>query len=122
MRHLILIALLATPVHAGERDAFLGTWGTEAQCAGEPLKPGGTVLAAPYEIDRLWLKHGQLWCALRWGPVEATETGNFTVATAQCGEDAVRSYFLGMRRSGEEMTLRWDVFNQVGPLKRCPPS
>ena len=122
MRSLFLLALLAGPAHAGDHDSFLGTWGTKAQCARAPVKTGGTVLAEPFEIGRLWLRQGELWCKLDWGPVEARETGAFTVAIAQCGEDSVRGYFLGMTRSGDQLTLRWDLFHSNGPLGRCPGS
>lgn len=119
MRSLLLLALLSFPAHAGGHDSFLGSWGTEAQCARAPVKPAGTVLAEPFEIGRLWLRQGQLWCKLDWGPVEAREDGLFTAATVMCGEDSVRGYFLGMTLSGDRLTLRWDLFHSNGPLSRC---
>lgn len=117
-----LILLVAGPAGAGDHDRFLGTWGTAEQCARAPIKPGGTVLAAPFEIGQLWMKQGQLWCRLDWGPVETRDEGVFTAATAQCGEDSVRGYFLGLRLAGDELTLRWDFPHSNGPLKRCPTS
>ena len=118
----LVIVLLAVPAGAGGHDPFLGTWGTAEQCARAPSKPGGTVLAAPFEIGRLWMKQGQLWCKLDWGPVETGDDGAFTAATAQCGEDSVRGYFIGLRLAGDELTLRWDFPHQNGPLRRCPAS
>lgn len=123
LRALFLLALcFAGPAGANEHHRFHGTWGTAEQCARAPIKPGGTVLAAPFEIGQLWMKQGQLWCRLDWGPVETGDNGAFTAATAQCGEDSVRGYFLGLRLTGDELTLRWDFPYQNGPLKRCPAS
>jgi len=122
MRFLVLIILLAAPAQAADYEKFLGTWGTVAECARAPLKPGGTRLAEPVEISKLWLKQGQLWCALNWGPIEPREGGAFTAATAQCGEDSVRAYFLGLLLAGEDLTLRWDFTHLDGPLRRCPGS
>ncbi|MEM8749943.1 MAG: hypothetical protein AAGF28_06545 [Pseudomonadota bacterium] len=103
----------------GDRSVFYGTWGSAKQCAKSPIKPGGTVLFEPYEINRGWLRHGQQWCRLNWGPVEKRENGFFTGANAQCGEDSVRSYFLGMELSGNELKLRWNFLRVNGPLQRC---
>ncbi|MEL6980686.1 MAG: hypothetical protein AAGM38_18755 [Pseudomonadota bacterium] len=105
-----------------ERAAFYGSWGTPAQCAGAPIKPGGAVRAAPFEIGAEWLQHGPLWCRLTWFPIERRENGFFSGAHAQCGEDAVRSYFLGMVLADDELTLRWSFGFSNGPLKRCSNS
>lgn len=125
MRFVFLIICLAAPAAvaaADLREALYGTWGTERQCARAPIKPGGTVLAEPFEINGEWLRHGQVWCRLSWFPVEPREDGFFTGAHAQCGEDSVRGYFLRMNLSGEELTLRWDFPLSNGPLTRCPNS
>lgn len=123
MRCLLWIALLASTAAAADgREAIYGTWGTEAQCSGQPIKPGGTVLAEPFEISADWLGHGRVWCKLEWFPVEPREGGLFTGARALCGEDSVRSYFLGIGLSGEALTLRWNFGFSNGPLKRCPSS
>jgi hypothetical protein len=131
MRFALLLALLAlipmaqtaNPVAAAdERAVFHGTWGTAKQCARALIKPGGTVHAQPFEISSGWLKQGQFGCSLRWGPVEPREDGFFTGAHAQCGEDAARSYFIGMVLSGEDLILRWDFPVSNGPLQRCPGS
>lgn len=118
----LVIALLASPAVADERDAFYGTWGTAQQCARAPIKPGGTVLAEPFEIDAEWLKQGTLWCRLSWVPLQPREDGAFTGAQAQCGEDSLRGYFLRMELVGEALTLRWGLLTQTGPLERCPNS
>lgn len=110
------------PASAEPRAVFYGTWGTEAQCAGAPIKPGGTVMAAPFEITAQWLRHGPLSCRLNWFPIETREDGVFSGAHALCGEDAVRSYFLGMRLLEGALTLRWDFPFANGPLARCPES
>jgi len=122
MRYLFLIAFLTFPAYADERKAIYGTWGTAKQCSRAAIAPGGTVLAEPYEIGSRWLRHGQIWCRLSWFPIETREDGLFTGAHAQCGEDAVRGYFLGMKLSGDELTLRWDFPLKNGPLTRCPAS
>ena len=121
----ILLACLATTTafaDSGEHSRFLGTWGTSKQCNHDPIKPGGTVLATPFEIRADWLRHGTLWCQLDWGPVEQRDSGYFTGANARCGEDAVRDYFLGMTLTGDALTLRWQPFLANGPLARCPVS
>ncbi|MEM8648745.1 MAG: hypothetical protein AAGF86_20715 [Pseudomonadota bacterium] len=131
MRYALLIALLAFPaaalsaataVAADEREVFYGTWGTPKQCARAPIKPGGTVLAEPFEIDAEWLRQGRFWCRLSWYPIEQREDGFFTGARAQCGEDSVRGYSLGMVLSGDKLTLRWDFPRSNGPLALCPRS
>ena len=123
MRYAFLICLLAFPAQAAdEREAFYGTWGTPKQCARETIKPGGTVLAEPFEISSDWLRQGQLWCSLNWYPIETREDGVFSGAFAQCGEDSVRDYALGMKLSGDNLTLRWDFPLSNGPLARCSDS
>lgn len=81
---------------------------------------GGTVMAEPFMINSGWLRHGQIWCRLDWGPLETRENDVVTGAQALCGEDAVRSYLLGLTLSDENLTLRWDFTLTNGPLKRCP--
>lgn len=125
MHYVFLIALIALPAAlpaeaADKRKVFYGNWGTAKQCSRIPIKPGGTVLSEPFEIDARWLKQGQLWCKLNWGPIEARKGGFFTGAHAICGEDAVRGYFLGMELVGDALTLRWDFPRANGPLARCP--
>ena len=129
MQKLIQITLSAAVLLVGGSSAsadpkqqFLGVWGTEAQCNREPIKDGGTVLAEPYEIGAQWLKHGDLWCSLSWGPVEDREGEYFTLATAKCGEDSVLDYLLGMTLADEMLTLRWDITLRNGPLQRCAPN
>ncbi|MEM6945942.1 MAG: hypothetical protein AAF565_19535, partial [Pseudomonadota bacterium] len=82
----------------------------------------GTVLAEPFEIGPEWLRHGKIWCRLTWYPAEARENGAFTAAQAQCGEDAVRGYFLRMELSEGRLQLRWNFLISSGPLDRCPSS
>ena len=116
----LTLSILATaPADADERNEFYGVWGTAQQCAGVPIKPGGTVLAAPFEISAEWHKQGEHWCQLNWFPIEKRDEGLFSGAHARCGEDAIRAYFLGMEVEGGELTLRWDVFRSNGPMMRC---
>lgn len=126
MRTLILTSLLIlAPLAAlseeavDKHDAFYGIWGTKKQCAREPFKKGGTVRAAPYVITPQWIKQGNLWCSLNWGAVENSPTGKQSAANAHCGEDSVRSYFLGFKLKEEKLTLRWDFLRANGPLERC---
>lgn len=120
MRYVFLIALLASTAAASDdRAVFYGTWGTEKQCARALIKPGGTVVAEPFEIRPGWLRQGRTWCRLNWFPVQPREDGFFTGANAQCGEDAIRSYFLRMELSGNALMLRWDLSHSNGPLARC---
>lgn len=126
MRYVILIAFLAFlafPAAASDdRGVFYGTWGNEQQCARAPIKPGGTVLAEPFEIDGEWLRQGRLWCRLKWFPIETREDGVVSGAHAQCGEDSVRDYVLGFDLTDGELRLRWDFLLSNGPFPRCPPS
>ncbi|MEL6767156.1 MAG: hypothetical protein AAFP17_08250 [Pseudomonadota bacterium] len=123
IRRLALVAaFLAFPVAADEREAFYGSWGTAKQCTRAPIKPGGTVLAAPVEIGPEWLRQGGIWCRLTWYPLERRDDGLFTAAQAQCGEDTVRDYFLRMERSGDALKLRWGFAVASGPLALCPSS
>ncbi|MEO1612063.1 MAG: hypothetical protein AAFU55_06885 [Pseudomonadota bacterium] len=120
---LLTALFLAAPAVADEREALYGTWGAPAQCAGDPIKPGGTVMASPFEVGPEWLRQGALWCRLSWGPLERRETGVFAAARAQCGEDGVNGYFVTMETKGETkgetMTIRWDFLRVNGPLDRC---
>lgn len=117
---IVLMSVQVLPAAAGERDALFGTWGTQRQCDRVPIKPGGTVRAEPFAIGDKWLRQGQLWCRLDWGPVEARPDGLFAAAFAHCGEDGVRRYFLGLVLAGKDLTLRWDFPISNGPLQRCP--
>ena len=126
MRTLIFILFLAlTPLPAmaeepaDKREPFYGVWGTKKQCARELFKEGGTVRAAPYVITPQWLKQGELWCSLNWGGVENSKAGKQSAANAHCGEDSIRSYFLGFKLKQEKLTLRWDFLRANGPLERC---
>lgn len=115
----IPLRLFAVSVAADPRRAVYGTWGTQKQCAREPIKPGGKVVAEPFEINAEWLRHGSVWFQLNWFPAEQRATGGFTGAPARCGEDSLRSYHLGMEKSGRTLMLRWGVFRSNGPLVRC---
>lgn len=117
-----LAAVICGAAAADEREVFFGTWGTERQCARQPIAPGGTVLAEPFEINAQWLRQGRIWCRLNWFPIERREDGWFSGAHAQCGEDAVATYLLGMVLSDGELTLRWGFPLSNGPLARCPGS
>lgn len=119
MLRALMLALVAFPVAADERTAFYGRWGTPDQCAGAPIKPGGTVQAAPFEIGSGWLRHGGTFCDLDWFPVEIRENEVFSGAHARCGEDTVIGYTLGMRLSDDALLLRWDFLTSNGPLFRC---
>ena len=122
MRYVLMLTLIALPAAADERRVFYGTWGTTSQCARAPIKRGGTVLAQPFKISSGWLRHGPLWCRLRWFPLQTREQGLFTGARALCGEDGVRNYVLRMDLSGDRLTLHWGPFLSNGPLSRCPVS
>lgn len=120
---ILLTTLIPLPAIGEEavdkREPFYGIWGTKKQCAREPFKKGGTVRAAPYVITPQWLKQGTLWCSLNWGPVENSPTGKQSAANAHCGEDSVRSYFLGFKLKEKKLTLRWDFLRANGPLEKC---
>ena len=120
MRYALVLFLLAFPAAAAdEREVFYGLWGTEKQCARAPIKPGGTVLAQPFEVGPVWLRQGQIWCRLNWFPVRSSQDGVSTGAHAQCGEEIARDYHLGMKLSGDVLSLRWGVLLRNGPLTRC---
>jgi hypothetical protein len=119
MKYVIVIGLLASPAFAEDRSVFYDTWGDDMQCAGAPLQPGGTVMAAPFELTPGWLVQRGLWCRLTWFPVEAGRDEVRSGAYAQCGEDSVRDYILGMRLEDDRLTLHWDFLTSNGPLRRC---
>ena len=123
MRYLLVFSLFAitfaVETKAAENEVFYGVWGTHKQCSRAPIKPGGTVLSQPIEINSNWLRQGKLWCNLSWGPVEVRKDGFFTAAQAQCGEDTLRGYFLGMELSGDNLRLRWGFPRLSPPLARC---
>ena len=98
---------------------FFGTWGTNKQCARRLIKPGGSVKWEPFEINGQWLRQGNTWCSLNWGPLVSKADGFFTMAYARCGEDAVRSYLLGLELNEDKLKLRWNFPRMNGPLMRC---
>lgn len=119
MRTLLILIFTTTLVHAADRESLYGEWGTEAQCARAPIIPTGTKLAAPFEIKPDWLGHGEVWCRLKWGNASSESDGLFVTATGLCGEDSVRGYRINFRLRGDELTLSWNQWHKVGPLKRC---
>ena len=128
VRCAVLAAIIVLPVlstasasasPASEHNRFFDRWGTAKQCARQPIIPGGSVLAEPFNISRQWLQQGRIWCQLKWGPVETRGDGYFSGASAQCGEDAARGYFIGMALVDDKLTMRWDFPVSNGPLERC---
>jgi len=119
MLRAVLVIVFTFPVAADERSAFFGAWGTPKQCARAAIKPGGTVLAQPFEIDSEWLRHGTTFCRLDWFSVDVRENEVFSGAHAQCGEDSVIDYMLGMRLTDDGLLLRWNFLTSNGPLLRC---
>ena len=120
MRSLFVLTIFTMPAFAADRSLLYGKWGTEAQCNGALITPQGTKRAAPFDIRPDWLKHGDVWCYLNWGTVAPTSGGGiFTVAQAQCGEDAVRGYNIKFRLDESELTLVWNLWIKNGPLMRC---
>ena len=119
---MIFVPGIATPSNADERAILYGEWGTAKQCARQPIKQDGTRLAQPYELDATWLKQGNLYCQLNWGPIEHRGGGSgiFTAAHAACGEDTIRSYFLGIELRDQQLRLSWGFPNFSPPLSRCP--
>ena len=111
--------LFATAAIADEREVLYGTWGTEKQCSRAPVVPGSLVESEPFIINSQWVKRGVIWCKLSWFPIEKTNDGMFTGASAVCGEDTVVRYLLSMRLSGEELSIVWGFPNKHGPLKMC---
>lgn len=106
-------------------DLVFGTWGTQNQCDHDPIKAGGTLLAQPFEFSGDWLRHGSVWCHLKWFDPDIRENGIFVVSKATCGEDARRRYNLGILLDNSvepvELTLFWDEDVINGPLLRCEP-
>lgn len=119
MRLFLALTLMATPAAADDRSAFYGSWGTTAQCTGAPIQAGGTVVAAPFEIDDAFLKHGNIWCRLNWSPIERQDRALVTGALALCGEDSVQSYQLGLKLSDGVLSLRWGHLHRNRGLGRC---
>ncbi len=118
----LILVLLPTMSDAAGREALFGIWGTSTQCAGEPIKPGGTRPASPFRIDTDWIAHGEIWCRLVWKTDDPRETGVFSSALAQCGEDSVQGYRLDLVLEGDVLRLIWNEALINGPLSRCPTS
>lgn len=78
------LAVFAGTASATDLPALYGRWGTHAQCTGLPVKPGGTVMATPFEIRPDWLQHGQIWCSLTWFPAQMRGDGLFVTAGVLC--------------------------------------
>lgn len=110
---------LAAPLYAADRSALFAQWGTEAQCSGAIIKPGGTVRASAFDIRPDWLGHRNVWCRLIWSGTVSTVDGLIATATGLCGEDAVRDYRLRFSLSGDELTIIWNHQHKNGPLSRC---
>lgn len=119
MRLFLAFALFATPAAADDRSAFYGSWGTAKQCMGAPIQASGTVVAAPFEIDDAFLKHGNIWCRLTWSPIEQRDGTLVTGAQALCGEDSVQGYQLGLELSDGVLSLRWGLLQSNRGLGRC---
>ncbi len=115
-----IFLLALSPAMADERTALYGLWGDERQCAAQPIVPGASLLAQPFEIRPGWMRHGIIWCRLDWLLVEPRGDGLFASTRAQCGEDAVRDYRLDFALSEETLTMIWDERVVTGPLPRCP--
>ena len=120
MRWFLFLLCLMTPLHAADRTALYGTWGTPAQCDRQPILDGGTKLAEPFEIHPGWLRHGALWCRLSWFPIQPRENGLFVGTSALCGEDSANSYRLDFALDRQSLTLIWNNSLINGPLARCP--
>jgi len=114
-----ILACTTAVLNAADRELLYGEWGTETQCARALITPKGTKLAEPFDIQKDWLGHGDLWCRLNWGTLAPEPDGLFTTAQAACGEDAVRGYNINFRLDGQELTLVWNLWHRVGPLRRC---
>ncbi len=110
----------AADAFAADQGPLYGKWGTQTQCAGELLTPGGTKRATPFEIGKDWLGHGDVWCRLFWSTAAPTSDGLFAAARALCGEDAVVDYRINFNLDGSELTLIWNMQFENGPLMRCP--
>ncbi len=119
MRWLLPFLLLVGPASAEDSSVFFGTWGTEAQCAGAPIQPGGSVMASPFVINDSFLQQSGIWCRLSWGPVEDQGDALVSGALALCGEDSVQGYQLGLRLTDDVLTLRWGILRQNTGLRRC---
>ena len=123
VKQLLSIALLSfaqlSSTHASELDTLFGEWGTENQCARGLITPKGTKHAAPFEISKNWLGHGDLWCRLTWIGTDTNPDGQVSFAYGQCGEDAVRDFQIKFKLEGDELSLIWNTFHKNGPVMRC---
>jgi hypothetical protein len=123
---IICLVLMGLPLSGSAQDMarLAGEWGTEAQCAGALILPGGTRRAASVRISAGWLQQGETWCALNWYRPQAQQHGFYVAAEAVCGEDSQRAWHLGFAyREGnaEHLMLFWDEDLVNGPLNRCSP-
>lgn len=122
---LCLIASGAIAWGTEDRVALLtGRWGTDGQCRGDLLTPGGSVRAAPYVLSPEWLEHGGTWCRLTWHAPQRMPYGTYIPARGLCGEDAARVWDLAfvLDDTGPADTLRvlWGDSLVTSPMQRCP--
>ncbi len=112
--------LCLTGTVTADSKAFFGKWGTDRQCAGKLIIPGGTKKAAPFEIGKDWLGHGDVWCRLFWINTGSSQLGTYAIARALCGEDDVRDYQLRFKLQDNRLSLTWNRHITNEGLKRCP--
>lgn len=105
------------------RAAFLGIWGSQAQCAREPIMPGGARQHSPAEIGPEWFQQHGIWCRLRWFDAQARDGGLYVKTRAMCGEDSALGYWLAFdldtSRAIPELSVIWDDALVNGPMTRC---
>lgn len=104
---------------ASDQSMLFGSWGSEAQCARSLITPTGTKRAAPFEIKQDWLLQGDIWCRLSWVTTVLEDDGGYAIASALCGEDAVRDYRIDFTLADNQLIVLWDQQIANGPLQRC---
>lgn len=114
--------LCLTSAVSADPEVFFGKWGTDKQCAGDLIIPGGTRHAAPFEIGKEWLGHGDVWCRLFWINTGSSQQGTMPlpVRCALCGEDDVRDYRINFQLQDNLLSLIWNQHITNDRLKHCP--
>jgi hypothetical protein len=115
----IFVTLVVNSFASADQSDFYGVWGTNKQCAKELIVAGGSKHAAPFEITKDWLGHGDVWCRLFWVNTGSGQHGRFALARALCGEDDVRDYQLDLTLKNAELTLTWNRQITNNSLQRC---
>lgn len=100
-------------------DAYIGTWGSAAQCADTQATHDGDAGRSAYEISVEWIRQGKVYCHMTWYTIEMTARGGEVHALAQCGEDGLREYRVVLRLAQARLWIDWSPDFTTPALRAC---